>query len=121
MGGMTLEKAALYEKYRLPYAREAVDDLLQRVDPVHVIVDVGSGTGQLARLFAGRCDRLFAVEPDASMREVAGVVLSRWPAIEMVDATAEQTTLPAASVDLIVVGNAFHRFRPEACDEHADL
>ena len=117
MGGVTLEKAALYEKYRLPYAPEAVDDLLQHVGTVHVIADVGSGTGQLARLLAGRCTRLFAIEPDASMRTVARAALSRWPTVEIVEATAEGTTLPTASVDQIVVGNAFHRFRPGACGE----
>ena len=115
--GMSLEKASLYEKHRLPYARETVDDLLQRVSDVQVIADVGAGTGQLARLFADRCDRLYAIEPDESMRAVAQTALARWPNIEIVSATAEQTTLPTGSVDLIVIGNAFHRFKPQACAE----
>lgn len=115
--GVGLEKATLYEKYRLPYAREAVDDLLQRIGDVQVVADVGAGTGQLARFFADRCDRLYAVEPDESMRAVAHAALARWPAIDIVGATAEQTTLPSESVDLIVIGNAFHRFKPQACDE----
>jgi ubiquinone/menaquinone biosynthesis C-methylase UbiE len=117
MHGVSLEKATLYEQYRLPYAREAVDDLLQRVGDVQVIADVGAGTGQLARLFADRCDRLYAVEPDESMRTIARAALARWPAIDIVRATAERTTLPTESVDLIVIGNAFHRFKPQACDE----
>jgi ubiquinone/menaquinone biosynthesis C-methylase UbiE len=117
MDGVSLEKATLYEQFRLPYAREAVDDLLQRVGNVQVVADVGAGTGQLARVFADRCDRLYAVEPDESMRAVARTALVRWPAIYIVAATAEQTTLPTDSVDLIVIGNAFHRFRPQACTE----
>jgi SAM-dependent methyltransferase len=115
--GVSLEKATLYEAYRLPYAREAVDDLLQRVGEVEVVADVGAGTGQLARLFADSCERLYVVEPDEAMRAVARAALRRWPTIEIVAATAEHTTLPTGSVDLIVIGNAFHRFRPEACGE----
>ena len=114
---VSFEKATLYEQYRLPYAREAVDDLLQCVGDVQVVADVGAGTGQLARLFADRCDRLYAVEPDESMRAVARAALARWPAIDIVAATAEQTTLPTDSVDLIIIGNAFHRFKPQACGE----
>ena len=114
---VSMEKAYLYEKYRLPYAEEAAGDLLERIGGAQVVADIGAGTGQVARLFAGRCDRVFAVEPDASMRTVAGETLEGLPAVEVVDGSAESTTLAGGSVDLIVIGNAFHRFRPEACDE----
>ena len=61
MDGIGLEKATLYEKHRLPYAPEAVDELLHRTGPVQVVADIGAGTGQLARLFAGRCELVHAV------------------------------------------------------------
>ena len=112
-----VEKAALYDRYRLPYAGEAVDDLLARTGPAAVVADVGAGTGQLARLFAARCAGVYAVEPDPAMRQVATTALAAWPNIEIVAATAEQTTLADQSIDLIVIGNAFHRFKPEACAE----
>jgi|SRR5579859_607882 len=112
-----VEKAALYDRYRLPYASEAVDDLLSHTGPAPVVADVGAGTGQLARLFAPRCSNVYAVEPDAAMREVATAALAAWPNIKIVAAAAEQTTLAGESLDLIVIGNAFHRFRPEACAE----
>ena len=114
---VSMEKAYLYEKHRLPYADEATSELLERIGGAEVAADVGAGTGQLARLFAGRCGRVFAVEPDASMRAVAGEVLKGVPGVEVVDGAAEGTTLAGSSVDLIVIGNAFHRFKPEACDE----
>lgn len=117
MGNVSLEKAYLYEKCRLPYAPEAVDSLLEKIGHVDFVADIGSGTGQLARLFAGRCQKVYAVEPDASMRQVAQEVLSGSPAAKVVDAAAEETTLASDSIDLIVIGNAFHRFRPEACEE----
>jgi SAM-dependent methyltransferase len=114
---VSIERATLYEKYRLPYAGQAVTDLLDHIGPVQVIADIGAGTGQLARLFAERCSRLYAVEPEPAMRQVASTALADWPAIEIRAARAEQTTLAERSLDLIVVGNAFHRFKSEACAE----
>jgi ubiquinone/menaquinone biosynthesis C-methylase UbiE len=114
---ITVEKATLYEKYRLPYAREAVDDLLGRIGQVKVVADIGTGTGQLARLFADRSARVYAVEPDPAMRQVAAASLTGLAAVEIMAGFAEQTTLADNSIDLIVIGNAFHRFRPEACGE----
>jgi ubiquinone/menaquinone biosynthesis C-methylase UbiE len=115
--GMTIEKAKLYEAHRLPYAPESVDDLLGYIGQVQLVADVGAGTGQLARLFAGRCSTLYAVEPDPAMRQVAQVSLAAFPTIKIVSGSAEQTTLADNSIDLIVIGNAFHRFRPEARTE----
>jgi SAM-dependent methyltransferase len=117
IAGMSVEKALLYEKYRLPYANKMVDDLLQRIGGVSTVADIGSGTGQLARLFAGRCTQVYAVEPDSAMRHVAAEASKDYPNVQIVDARAEQTTLPENNVDLIVIGNAFHRFHPEAISE----
>ena len=117
MSATTLEKAMLYEKYRLPYAQEMVSDLLGRIGKVEVMADIGAGTGQLARMFADGCLKIYAIEPDPAMREVATVSLKNYPQIDVVAGSAEETTLRANSTDLIVVGNAFHRFKPEACGE----
>jgi SAM-dependent methyltransferase len=91
--------------------------LLDHIGPVQVVADIGAGNGQLARLFAGRCARLYAVEPEPAMRHVAAAALADWPTVEVRAGSAEQTTLAERSLDLIVVGNAYHRFKPEACDE----
>ncbi len=114
---ISIEKAELYEKYRLPYANEAVNDLLGRIGAVQAVADIGAGTGQLARLFADRCAKVYAIEPDSAMRKVASASLAGFATIEILPGCAEQTTLADNSVDLIVIGNAFHRFRPEACQE----
>lgn len=116
-GAISVEKATLYERYRLPYARETVDDLLAHIGEVRVVADIGAGTGQLARLFADRVVKVYAIEPDPAMRQVALASVAGLAAIEILAGCAEQTALPATSVDLIVIGNAFHRFRPEACGE----
>jgi SAM-dependent methyltransferase len=117
MSPTTVEKAALYDRYRLPYAPASVADLLARTGPAPVVADIGAGTGQLARLFAPHSARVVAVEPDAAMRQVAAGALAGFGNIEILAASAEQTTLPDHSVDLLVIGNAYHRFRPAAGDE----
>ena len=114
---VSIERATLYEKYRLPYSSQAVTDLLDYIGPVQVMADIGAGNGQLTRLFAERCNRIYAVEPERAMREVASTALAAWPTIEVRAGCGEQTTLADHSLDLIVVGNAFHRFKPEACAE----
>lgn len=114
---VSIERATLYEKYRLPYSSQAVADLLEYIGPVQVMADIGAGNGQLTRLFGERCNRIFMVEPEPAMREVASAALAKWPNIEVRAGSAEQTTLAEHSLDLIVVGNAFHRFKPEACVE----
>jgi ubiquinone/menaquinone biosynthesis C-methylase UbiE len=117
ISAISIEKARLYEKYRLPYATQAVDNLLGRIGEVEVVADVGAGTGQLARLFADRDAKVYAVEPDPAMREVAITALAGIATVEIRAGSAEQTTLAENSIDLIVIGNAFHRFMPEACQE----
>jgi ubiquinone/menaquinone biosynthesis C-methylase UbiE len=114
---VSVEKAILYENYRFPYAREAVDDLLTHIGHVQVVADIGAGTGQLARLFAEKSAKVCVVEPDTAMRGVASSSLTRFATVEVRAGYAEQTTLPENSIDLIVIGNAFHRFKPEACVE----
>jgi SAM-dependent methyltransferase len=112
-----LEKAALYEQWRLPYADGLARDVLKHVGEVSVVVDLAAGTGQLARLFADRCRLLLPVEPDPAMRRVATKALAEFDAVRIVAGLAENLPFAQNSVDLIVIGNAFHRFRPEACGE----
>jgi ubiquinone/menaquinone biosynthesis C-methylase UbiE len=114
---ISVEKAMLYEKYRLPYAPEMVNDLLKLAGHEAVVADIGAGTGQLTRLFAARCPKVYAVEPDASMRHVASEALKTYPNITIIDAAAEQIPLSDNSIDLIVLGNAYHRFQAEAIHE----
>jgi SAM-dependent methyltransferase len=117
MGPISVDKAWLYEKYRLPYAHEAVDELLQRIGDAPMVADIGAGTGQLARLFAGRSEKIYLIEPEPAIRQVATAVLSNLAAIDIRAGFAEEIPLADGAVDLIVIGNAFHRFKPEACAE----
>ena len=114
---ISIEKATLYEKYRLPYAPQAVEELFGYTGEVKVVADIGAGTGQLARLFAGRCKKVYAIEPDSAMCQVGATALQDFAASEIIPGYAEETTLTDNCIDLIVIGNAFHRFEPRACEE----
>ncbi|MBT6145044.1 MAG: class I SAM-dependent methyltransferase, partial [Gemmatimonadetes bacterium] len=113
----SLRKARLYDQYRLPYAADAVVALLERIGPVNSVADIGAGTGQLTRLFAPHCRQVIAIEPDPAMRTVAGESLAGLTSAHIVAGSAEQTSLASASIELLVIGNAFHRFPAGACDE----
>jgi SAM-dependent methyltransferase len=109
-------KADKYAKYRWSYAPLAIRCIL---DITHIsaqsrVADVGSGTGILAEPFAQIVDRVFAVEPNLPMRQLAVRMLGHYPAFCSVDGCAEATTLPRESVDLILVGQALHWFDPQA-------
>lgn len=75
-----------------------------------VVADVGAGTGLLSRLFLAHGHKVYAVEPNQAMREAANKALGQMTGYVSVAASAEETTLPAASVDFVVVGQAFHWF-----------
>lgn len=74
------------------------------------MADVGSGTGLSSRLFLEAGHTVHAVEPNAGMRAAAEARLASWAGFRSVAGTAEATTLPDASVDFVVVGQAFHWF-----------
>jgi SAM-dependent methyltransferase len=114
---VSVEKAMLYERYRLPYARELVGGLEQHIGKSRVVADIGAGTGQLARLFADKSTKVYAIEPEAAMGQVASASLARFANVEVYAGVAERTALASDSIDLIVVGNAFHRFKVEVCEE----
>jgi SAM-dependent methyltransferase len=78
-----------------------------------VVADVGFGTGKLTRLFLGRVNVLYAVEPNDEMRE-AGQRLVADDRCRVVAGRAEKTGLPDASVDLVVAAQAFHWFDIES-------
>jgi SAM-dependent methyltransferase len=101
-----------YAKYRPGYPAEIVD-LLRRecgLTSDSIVADIGSGTGKLTELFLANGNVVFGVEPNASMREVAENIFKNRPNFRSVDGSAESTTLPDASVDVITAGQAFHWF-----------
>ncbi|HVT12061.1 MAG TPA: methyltransferase domain-containing protein [Fimbriimonadaceae bacterium] len=104
-----------YVKYRPMYPSEALA-LLERECGLTAdwdVADVGAGPGNLSRLFLANGNRVYAVEPNREMREAGKALLGGDPNFVSVEGSAEETTLPAESVDLVVAGQAFHWFDAE--------
>lgn len=101
-----------YAKYRPGYPAEIVDLLKSEcgLTPDSIVADIGSGTGKSFEMFLANGNVVFAVEPNAAMREVAERVFKEDPRFRSIDGFAEATTLPESSVDVIVAGQAFHWF-----------
>jgi len=75
-----------------------------------IIADVGSGTGILTEMFLKSGNRVFAIEPNQEMRHAGERLLQSFSGFTSIAGTAEETTLPDASVGLVTVGQAFHWF-----------
>lgn len=101
-----------YAKYRPGYPGEILDLLKQECDltPDSIVADIGSGTGKSFEMFLAHVNVVFAVEPNASMRAVAEQLFQNEPRFRSIDGSAESTTLPDSSVDVIIAGQAFHWF-----------
>ncbi len=63
--------AEAYERYRLGYPDQLVDEVLQYAGgSVDAALEVGAGTGKATRVFAGRGVEVTALEPDLEMARV---------------------------------------------------
>ncbi|HZS04687.1 MAG TPA: class I SAM-dependent methyltransferase [Blastocatellia bacterium] len=101
-----------YIKYRPTYPPAIIETLREEcgLKPASVIADIGSGTGILTELFLRNGNPVFGVEPNPEMREAGERLLSGYSNFVSVTGTAEATTLPDHSVDLVTAGQAFHWF-----------
>jgi SAM-dependent methyltransferase len=99
-------RAGAYAVGRPSYPAEAIDALLEGLgDPAALAVaDLGAGTGLSSRAIALRGPRVFAVEPNAAMRENA----AHDERVRWIAGTAESTTLPDESVDVVAAFQAWH-------------
>lgn len=98
--------AADYERGRPgwpPKSVEVVDELSSAAS----VVDLGAGTGKLARVLAPVFDRVVAVEPSDPMRRL---LVQLCPEVEAVDGSAESIPLADANVDAVFAAQAFHTF-----------
>jgi SAM-dependent methyltransferase len=101
-----------YERFRMRYPVDVLDVIREHcgLTPKYQVADIGAGTGMLAELFLDFGCPVTAVEPNAEMRAACQPLQHRFRTMQMVDATAEATTLAVASFDLVCVGRAFHWF-----------
>jgi ubiquinone/menaquinone biosynthesis C-methylase UbiE len=104
-----------YIKYRPGYPLEVLQLFKDEMNlkPSSVLADIGSGTGVSSRLFLENGNTVYGVEPNAAMRNAATRLLKNFPNYKPVDGTAEYTTLPDSSVNIVFAAQAFHWFEPE--------
>jgi SAM-dependent methyltransferase len=110
-----------YERYRPGYPAALFDLIADRLElPRDArVVDLGAGTGKVARAIAARGWQTTAVDPGEPMLAVLrDRAAAEGLAIDVVRATAESTGLPTASFDAALAGEAYHWFdTPKALAE----
>ncbi|HEY6740195.1 MAG TPA: class I SAM-dependent methyltransferase [Actinopolymorphaceae bacterium] len=107
------QSASLYDRVRPTYPVEAVRWALAPAEesadagrPLRV-VDLGAGTGLASRVLRGLGHEILPVEPDPRMREQLEAAS---PGLCALAGSAESIPLPDASVDAVVVAQAYHWF-----------
>ncbi len=116
-------RVANYVKYRPDYPREIIDYLEANcgLTTASVIADIGCGTGISSRVFLENGNHVFGVEPNAAMRAAAEEYLASFLNFTAVDGTSNDTTLPDASVDMVVAAQAFHWFDAEKLGQNSSV
>src|SRR6478736_1142700 len=111
--------AGAYQSGRPDYPREAVDWMLA---PLREhgrslrVADVGAGTGKLTRTIVEAGAEVVAVDPDAAMLAALRENVHGVPTFV---GTAERMPLPDASVDAVLLGQAWHWVDPVAASAEA--
>ncbi|MYS19487.1 Methyltransferase domain-containing protein [Streptomyces sp. DvalAA-14] len=103
--------AAAYAEHRPDYpeaaVRWALEPAFESTDAVLDVLDLGAGTGKLTATLVALGHEVTAVEPDDDMR---AALRTHLPEVTALAGGAENIPLPDASVDAVVVGQAFHWF-----------
>jgi len=104
--------ADYYAKYRPSYPTSVLRYMESELgfSKESVVADIGSGTGIFAEMLLHNGNSVFGVEPNDEMREIAAENLSFYSNFKSIKGSAEQTSLPAASVDFITAAQSFHWF-----------
>src|SRR5579863_4974629 len=95
-----------YQKARPSYPSDAVEFLVESLgidDDAHVL-DLGAGTGIFTGQLIPYCAQITAVEPTPGMRDVLS---HRLPSVRVLDGRDVAIPLPDATVDCVVVAQAF--------------
>jgi ubiquinone/menaquinone biosynthesis C-methylase UbiE len=107
-------KAEAYAKGRPGYPKAAVETIFGLAPSGTVFADIGAGTGKFTVKLAERGYPVLAVEPNADMRGQLAITLAPYANAMIIAGTAEATTLPEHSVDILTVAHALHWFNLDA-------
>jgi SAM-dependent methyltransferase len=101
-----------YDRFRVPYSQNLISDLAEQasVTGSGSLLDLACGTGQLTFSLHERFAQTWAVDQEPDMIEVvARKAAAIGASIRTTVASAEDLDIPEASIDLVTIGNAFHR------------
>jgi SAM-dependent methyltransferase len=105
--------AVYYSRYRVQYPKILFEDLIKRTapPPVGKLLDLASGTGRIAIPLASRFSQVWANDVDSDMIAVGKVEAKKYNVrnIEWLIGKAEEIKMEPDSIDLITIGEAFHR------------
>jgi SAM-dependent methyltransferase len=76
--------------------------------PLHIIADIGSGTGISSEMFIENGNEVYAIEPNREMRIAAESLNKDRSNFISRDGTGECTGLPASFIDFIICAQTFH-------------
>ena len=103
-------KAQFYADARPGYPDAVLNYIKNLVPSNAVFADIGAGTGKFTALLAKGGYTIYAVEPNNDMREQLVSTLTPYQNVKVVNGTAEATTLPDKSIDVITCAQALHWF-----------
>jgi len=111
--------AEYYDRFRQPYPADLINDLVIRTgaDGTGTLLDLACGTGKVAVALHEEFARICAVDQEPGMIGVLRHSTEALPdaaAWQFIVAAAEELSVPDSSIDLVTIGNAFHRLRREA-------
>jgi len=110
-----------YAKFRAGFPDAFFDRVFDDgyINPNASLLDIGTGTGTLARGFADRGCRVTGIDRSEQMIAMAKEMSqSQGLDVDFRVATAEETGLPNASFDIVTAGQCWHWFdRPRAAGE----
>lgn len=100
-----------YARYRPPYPSALLDRLLSLTPGRNRILDLACGPGRIALAVASSFDDVLAVDLEPDMLAVGRRLAAERGAANITwqRARAEDLQLPAGTLDLITIGEAFHR------------
>jgi SAM-dependent methyltransferase len=115
--------AAAYLRYRPPYPAKLLEDLLAQasVPAGGALLDLACGPGRVALDIAGSFRSIMAIDLEPEMIDVGKAEAARRGigGVTWLVGRAEDVVLPANSLDLITIGEAFHRLDQQLVVERA--
>ncbi|MPM43287.1 hypothetical protein SDC9_89960 [bioreactor metagenome] len=105
-------RAENYDRYRPSYPKSIINFLEETIgfSESSIIADIGSGTGISTKIFLDNGNKVYAVEPNNNMRQLAEKLLSSYSNFYSIAASSENTNLQSDSIDYIVAAQSLHWF-----------